>query len=627
MRILLITPPMVQVNAPYPATATLAGFLESHGHETIQADASLTLALRLFSQQGICAVRKALRRRTSSASVRHFSRHHQAYASTVGPVLRFLQGHDPSLALRIASRKFIPEGPRFAGLHHDPDNLTQVFGPLSTHDLAVHLASLYLDDLTDAIHDGVDPHFELARYAEKLSASASTFDAIATALDRRKPTLIDSQVDDIASELIQAHAPDLIGFTLPFPGNVYGAFRMARHIKELAPGTPIVMGGGYVNTELRQLSDPRVFDYADYITLDGGESPLLRIIEHLQHPSPRPTLERTFIRHNNKVRYVHKPEISNLKSQPSIPLFSPLPLGQYFSMMEVPNPMHRIWSCGRWNKLALAHGCYWHRCAFCDTQLDYIHRYQPSTVPALIGTIEDIIAQTGQTGFHFVDEAMPPALLRKLAEALIARSLQITWWGNIRFDKAFTPDLAALMGKSGCIAVTGGLEAATNRLLKVLDKGFTLDQVTRVTHTFSEAGIMVHAYLMYGCPSQTGQDTVDSLEYVRQLFEAGCIQSAYWHRFALTVHSPISTNPGRYGIRIPRMPRAPFARNEIPFVDAVACDHDALGKGLRKALYHYLHGTGYDLELQAWFDIPIPPPTLPTDFVAHACQAGPGLLN
>ncbi|MEI6564790.1 MAG: radical SAM protein [bacterium] len=629
MRILLLTPPMVQVNAPYPATAHLAGFLKNTRHTVCQADAALMLALRLFSRSGILKLTKAMSRRSRSRSVRHFIRHAPEYAATMDPAIRFLQGHDPTLALRIASRRFLPEGPRFTPLARLPVNTASPFGDGSTHDLAVYLASLYLDDVTDAIRDGVDSRFELARYAEKLAASAPSFDGIASAL-RRKPTLVDSMIDAITEELIRAHKPELVGMTLPFPGNVYGAFRMARYIKKQSPGTTVVMGGGYINTELRNLSEPRVFDYADFITLDDGERPLLRIIEHVENQKTpllnfhqrhqAPQFERTFFRNANRVCYVPSAPPASTPRLPlsnSTPLFSGLPLDRYFSMVELPNPMHKIWSCGRWNKLALAHGCYWQKCAFCDTALDTINRYSPTSPNVLIERIETIIQQTGQTGFHFVDEAMPPALIRSLAELLIDRGLKITWWGNIRFDKAFTPDLAALAAQAGCVAVTGGLEAATDRLLSLLDKGFQLEQVTRVTHTLSEAGIMVHAYLMYGCPSQTCQETVDSLEYVRQLFDAGYIQSAYWHRFALTIHSPIYRNPRRFGIRIPRLPKPVFARNEVPFVDSIDCDHDALGRGLRKALYSYLHGAGLDLDLQAWFDIPVPPPTLHTDFVTR----------
>jgi len=617
---------MVQINAPYPATAYLAGLLKPTENEVIQADAALMLALRLFSCSGLRQVAKAINPRTRSKSCRHFLRHYKNYIATIEPIIRFLQGKDPTLAWCIVSRQFIPEGPRFEALAEAHTHLAPTFGHMATHDLAVHLASLYIDDLTDAIHDGVDARFELAKYAEKLAASAPSFDGIASAL-RRKPTLVDSMIDGITNDLIRTHHPELVGLTLPFPGNVYAAFRIAKQIRKQVPALPIIMGGGYINTELRSLSDPRVFDYTDYITLDDGERPILRIIDHLKRqgtlltPQAKPHLERTYFREKNRVCFIPAGSSEGSPSPSAslavTPLYSGLPLDRYFSLIELPNPMHKIWSCGRWNKLTLAHGCYWHKCAFCDTSLDYIQRYHPTSPDILISQIEDIIQQTGQTGFHFVDEAMPPALLRKLAMKLIEHDIKITWWGNIRFDKAFTPELAALLAKSGCIAVTGGLEAATDRLLTLLNKGFGLDQVTRVTHALSEAGILVHAYLMYGCPSQTCQDTVDSLEYVRQLFDMGCIQSAYWHRFALTIHSPIYQDPRKFRIRIPRTLKSTFARNEVPFIDSVKCDHAALGRGLRKSLYNYLYSIGLDLDLQAWFDFPIPPTRLHTDFVAN----------
>jgi radical SAM superfamily enzyme YgiQ (UPF0313 family) len=618
---------MVQTNAPYPATPCLAGTLTPLGHDVAQADASLLLALRLFSRSGILALGRALRPRSRPACIRHFRQHLPAIADTVGPVIRFLQGQDPTLAHRIVTRQYLPEGPRFAAL--DPILAATAHSPLALHDFAVHLASLYLDDIADAIRAGIDPHFELARYGERLAVGAASFDALAKALRRRKLTVVETLIEAIARDLVTRHRPELVGFTVPFPGNLYAALRMARCIRTQAPGVPIVLGGGYANTELRELSEPRLFDYVDYVTLDDGATPLLRILEHISHSKlpllallstpgagDEPALERTFYRRDGRVRYV---AAAGTAAPPAphnaTPRLEDLPLGSYFPMAESVNPMHRLWSCGRWNKLMLAHGCYWRRCAFCDTRLDYIARYHPIPVPVLLEQIEDGIRQTGQTGFHFVDEAMPPALLRPLAEALLERELAITWWGNIRFDKAFTPELASLLARSGCVAVTGGLEAATDRLLTLMDKGFTLRQAARVLAAFADAGIMTHAYLMYGFPSQTEQDTVDALEYVRQLFEAGLLHSAYWHRFALTVHSPIYRDPSRFGIRV-IPPQGAFARNEVAFEEPIPRDHARLGQGLRKALYNYMHHTGLDLALSDWFEGPIPAPTPPTDFVA-----------
>ncbi len=632
MRILLVIPPMVQVNAPYAAAPVLAGFLKARGFDVAQVDASLELALALFSERGMAGMasevrRRFARRRRVPASVAHFRAHAAAYRGTVEPVIRFLQGRDPSLALRIAGRQFLPEGPRFAAAAGE---VNWAFGALGTHDLAVHLASLYLDDLADVIRQGVDRRFDLARYGEALAASAPTFDGLARAL-RRRPTLVDRLIDDIADGAVRTHAPDVVCLTLPFPGTVYGAFRMARRIKALRPQTVVVMGGGYASTELRGLADPRVFDDVDYVVLDDGETPLRRLLEHIQsrnlpllqmmdgtrpsHPSAR--LVRTFFRDGDRVVFADGPTVHGAahgnddSPGAAAPDYGGLPLGRYFAMAEMLNPMHRLWSSARWNKLMLAHGCYWHRCRFCDTNLDYIRRYRATPAAVLADHIEAIIRQTGQTGFHFIDEAAPPAVLQRLAEELVRRRLTITWWGNIRFEAAFSPELAQLLARSGCVAVTGGMEAASDRLLEVLDKGVTVAQASRVAHAFADAGVMVHAYLMYGCPTQTEQETVDGLEAVRRLFAEGALHSAYWHRFALTVHSAFYREARAFGLRVPRLPRATFARNEVPFRDSLNVDHDMLGRGLRKAVYNYMHGVGVEEDVRVWFERPVPAPRVP----------------
>jgi hypothetical protein len=145
-------------------------------------------------------------------------------------------------------------------------------------------------------------------------------------------------------------------------------------------------------------------------------------------------------------------------------------------------------------------------------------------------------------------------------------------------------------------------------------------QVAQVTKAFASAGVMVHAYLMFGFPSQTLQETVDSLERVRQLFLAGCIHSAFWHRFSVTVHSPIGRSPEKYGITL-RKPDSTFAQNDIPFTDAVDTDHDSLHFGLKKAVYNFMHGIGLEEDVRNWFEFTVPkakvPRTLIQSFLAE----------
>jgi hypothetical protein len=609
-RVLSIIPPMTQLNTPYPSTAYLTGFLRSHGVDAVQEDLALALVLSLLSHDGLLALRAciaALPQAQRSARVIAFDARFDDYLRTIEPVLAFLQGRDATLMHRIAGRALLPEGPRFEALdayvgQDGGDPLAWAFGALGTHDRARHLATLYLNDIADVLREAADPRFEFVRYAEQLAASQPRFEPLAEAL-AAPPTLVDRSLQQLTLRALARHAPTLVLLSVPFPGTVYAAFRIAQTIKSHDARIVTALGGGFVNTELRELSEARVFDHFDFVTLDAGEGPLLALLEHLAGRRSVSRLVRTFVRDPAtqavRLRNFVEPEVPF--AEVGTPTWDGLPLPSYLSLLDMLNPMHRLWSDGRWNKLTVALGCYWKKCSFCDVSLDYISRYEAAGATLLVDRIEAIVAETGQTGFHFVDEAAPPKSLKALAEELLRRRVSISWWGNIRFEKSFTPALCRLLADSGCIAISGGLEVASDRLLALMKKGVSVDQVARVTHAFAEAGVLVHAYLMYGFPTQTVHDTVDALEYVRQLFAAGCIQSGFFHRFACTVHSPVGRDPAAYGVTLQPLPPASFARNDVGFNDPTGVDHDVLGVVLKKALYNFMHGIGLEEDVRDWF--------------------------
>ncbi len=626
-KILFITPPFTQLNTPYPATAYLKGFLNTKGYPSAQADLGIEVILELFSKKGLkrlfdCGLRiadcdsppnpqSAIHNPQLSDNALRIIALQADYLATINPVIAFLQNKNPTLAHSICDRSYLPEASRFDNL----EDLEWAFGTMGTHDKARHFATLYLEDLGDLIKEAVDPHFGFSRYAERLGSTASSFDEM-----ERELQAPDSLVAIILKEVLAKHIaeqkPDIICLSVPFPGNVYGAFKCGQFVKEFHPNIKLIMGGGYANTELRSLADTRIFNYLDYICLDDGELPLLNLIEHIEGKKDTLDLKRTYSLLNGVVCYHNtSTELDIPQRETGTPDYSHLPLHDYLSVIEIVNPMHRLWSDGRWNKLTLAHGCYWGKCSFCDVTLDYIQRYEPLTPALLCDRIEAIIAQTGQTGFHFVDEAAPPALMRDLALEILRRRLTVTWWTNIRFEKSFTADLCRLLKASGCIAVSGGLEVASDRLLERMKKGVTVAQVARVAQHFTEAGIMVHAYLMYGFPTQTAQETIDSLEMVRQLFEAGVVQSGFWHRFAMTAHSPVGLDPAAYGVTETGPSFAGFADNDRWHDDPTGTDHDLFAEGLRKSLFNYMHGVCFDFRLADWFDFKTPKPSVSKTFI------------
>jgi len=627
--ILLITPPFTQLNTPYPATPYLKGFLNTKGIDCYQIDLGIEVINQLFTKHflNILFEEAFLNKTILSENSKRIYALKNEYLKTIEPVIQFLQGKNPTLGREICAGKFLPQASRFDVI----DDLEWAFGIMGMQDKAKHLATLYLEDLSDFIVECVDEHFGFSRYAERLGRSANSFDELFDYL--QKPlSIIENLTIDILKNHIEKFQPKFICFSVPFPGNLTAAFRCCQFIKEHYSSIKTAMGGGFANTELRSITETKVFHFFDFITLDDGELPIEILIENVLNNDPKSPnyqlLKRTFLLENGKVVF-NNFSLRNDYKQLNVgtPDYSDLLLDQYISVIEVANPMHSLWSDGRWNKLTMAHGCYWGKCTFCDTSLDYIKLYEPIAAKTLVDKMEQLIAQTGENGFHFVDEAAPPALMRDVALEILNRNLVVTWWTNIRFEKSFTKDLCSLLKASGCVAVSGGLEVASDRLLALIQKGVTVEQVAQVTHHFTEAGIMVHAYLMYGYPTQTEQETIDSLEMVRQLFEFGVIQSGFWHQFALTAHSPIGLEPEKYKI-VPDIQPITFANNDVQFKDKTGINHEKYSFGLKKSLYNFMHGICFELPLQDWFDnFRIPKTKIPKDFIRNCIASNDTLIT
>jgi radical SAM superfamily enzyme YgiQ (UPF0313 family) len=611
--VLLITPPFTQLNTPYPATAYLKGFLNTKQVSSYQIDLGLEVILKLFSKQGLEQVFANTNTNMLNENTKHIYTLQSNYINTIDEVIAFLQGQNTTLAYTIVAGNYLPQASRFATVQ----DYEYAFGNMGIQDKAKYMATLYLEDIGDYIQQHIDKHFGFSRYADKLARCANTFDELFTEL-LATPTYIDEITFSILKKHIEKNKPKLIAFTAPFPGNVYSAFACGKFIKQFAPNIKIAFGGGFANTELRHLADDRVFQFVDFITLDDGEQPLEQLLNFINNTTSINELKRTFLAQYNGVQFYNNANCADYKqAEVGTPDYTDLLLDKYIAVVEVLNPMHSLWSNGRWNKLTMAHGCYWGKCTFCDTSLPYIGNYEPIAASLLVDRMVAIIKQTGTNGFHFVDEAAPPALMAALAAEIIKRKLTVSWWTNVRFEKNFTQHLCLLLRESGCIGVSGGLEVASDRLLKLIDKGISIEQVSHVNKHFIQAGIMVHAYLMYGYPTQTVQETIDSLEVVRQMFEQGVLQSAFWHQFALTVHSPISKEPNKYGIHIPAINKGTFANNDLEYTDSNKVNHEQFSFGLTKSLFNYMQNVGLDKPLQTWFDNKIPNTTIDKNLIKN----------
>jgi len=376
-----------------------------------------------------------------------------------------------------------------------------------------------------------------------------------------------------------------------------------------------------VNTELRDCRDEGLFAYIDHLSFDRGYGAYADWFRQ-----NCPAGDGTFPR-----RAFCPPDLAEFErivTASVVPDYSDVELAAYPRLADTPNPMHRLWSDGAWLKVMLAHGCYWHRCSFCDVTLDYIHGFRPVDVAALHAGLTAQADSSGVRGVHFVDEAAPPRSLRDFA--LLNRTVDrpLSFWGNIRFERAFSSDLAEFLSSGGLVAVSGGIEIASEEGFKAVDKGIDLENLVGTCAAFKEAGVLVHAYLIYGYWNEDAQGVVDAAETMRQLFAAGLVDSAFWHKFVLTRHSRAYDEWKRGLHRDGPKPLIPLARDGgDPETPAAFANNDLSFRGeedskrysapLEEALTAWMAGEGLSRSVRKWFPFPVPAPRVAPDTVAR----------
>ena len=622
-RTLLVVTPFCSPNFAYPAPAYLARYLRKNGCEVAQADLSLETLLALFSRGGLERVFAAAEARIDflPPPARRVVEMKDQYLATVGTVITYLQGRDSSLAFRLCHRDFLPRGENFHNAHM-LDYYDGTGNTIPIHDRAKYVGTLFLYDIAALVRQSIFPYFQITlqdRFHDDFVHWCATFDRMRTELDR-PPNAVDQFLIESLDRHLEEFQPDLVAVTVPFARNLYWALRIGKRVKQWNPKAIVAAGGGLFNTSMRKPTEPRMFEYVDFLSLDDGERPLLNLIEYLEGERRIDQLKRTFYMRDNWIQYSDGSGDRDASHESAgAPDYTGYRIKDYFTPLETFNVNQRLYSEGWWNKLTMAHGCYWKKCSFCDIHLSYIGDYETASVRNLVDKVQECIAQTGHTGFHFVDEALPPKIMRDFALELLRRGLKISWHGMLRFDKAFNPDLCRLLAESGLVAVFGGLEVASDRLLKLMKKGTTVEQVASVSKNFQEAGIRVHAYIMYGFPTQTAQETIDALDVVRQLFLNGLITSASWAKFGVTPHSPIGRTPSEYGVELLPTPKDAFIEQVITHWDP-ANDHSRFTYGLETALGCLGLGSHHLTPSETWFEFPVPPVSIDRELLAKALQ-------
>lgn len=662
MKVLLIQPPLVQLNSPYPSGAYLSAFFKEMGCQARWLDLSISLFYKIFSSKGLQKLfaltsEKALQLadKAERAGDEGTSFNLRRYVSSADLWIKWIDGITG--ILRGANREkeheflFSPYAPRGNRM----ENFIGGLGREPTVDDVRFLCSYALADLADYITAVFDENFSLVRYAESLTVDESSFSDIEKKVD--SPVMkefygevLEEKLGEWSASFLGDNATSggekfLVGISVPFAGTFMSALYTARFIKQkFGSRAYVVLGGGFVNTELREVSEPRLYNYIDAISYDRGYGGFYEFLKRVEGNADAGEVGTSIYKFRQffSDRVIEPDwrgsketvEIENNFTREIVPDFSDIDFSLYPRLCDDKNPMQRMWSDGSWIKAYLAHGCYWHKCAFCDTQLDYVCGYQMTDVEKLYQRLAETARQKKLYGLHFVDEALPPTALKKFAllnagvsgtaagEGGIAIRQPLYYWGNVRFEKSFTYDLAALLSYGGLGGVSAGLEVATGDGLKNINKGTDIDSIVSACAAFKENGILVHAYMIYGFWNDTAQNIINSMETLRQFFAAGLLDSAFWHKFILTKNSRVMEewNKGVHPELKPIFPQGKsiFAGNCLHFEGEKR--FAKWGAALDNALTAWMHGKKLEMPVRKWFDFEVPNPSVPKDLIERAIE-------
>jgi len=638
--VLIIQPPIVQLNTAYPSGAYLSAFFKSLGHKTRWLDLSLELYYAIFSRAGLTklfslcaenALKLADQAEKSGDEATAFNlRRYVAQKDLWIEWIDFI-----TAILRPGSRENISSGyenaHRFVfGAHVPRGSRMETYLANLNHDLttddARSLASFALADLADFITIAFDKNFSLVRYAESLTVSESSFEQVEKGADS---PILKEFYEPLLENLFSKEEKLLVLISIPFAGTFAAALATGRFFKKhFGDSVYVCFGGGFVNTELRETTEKALSKYCDAISYDRGyasykallntspaeNSPIFKLRQFTKNGIVLPLEDENSPEYKDALLY-EKEVTSTL-----IPDFSDIDFSQYPRLIDDTNPMHRLWSDGSWIKAYMAHGCYWHKCAFCDVTLDYVKGYCPTNIHNLYEGLLSQCKEKGVYGIHFVDEAMPPAMMIQFARENISHGSPITWWGNVRFEKSFIRDVADFLAYGGLIGVSAGLESATGNGLNAIHKGTDLESIVGACCAFKEAGILVHAYMIYGYWWEKEQDLINSMETLRQFYANGLLDSCFWHKFVLTRHSRVykEWTEGKIQDLKPIDPQekqnAPlFAKNGLHFEGEKKSQK--YGAFLDFSLNQWMHGEDLEKPVQKWFDFQVQRPTVPKDFI------------
>ena len=294
----------------------------------------------------------------------------------------------------------------------------------------------------------------------------------------------------------------LVAISISFAKQMLPAIQLAKMIKEKYPSIFVQLGGSLM-AHLKAEKFGPLFQYCDAIVQKEGEMPLYNTLKKIRLGEKLDAKDGViFLDDSYNIVFPEDTQSIDVTKEKT-PDFSALNFKDYL----VPFPVI---------PLQIGRSCYWGKCSFCCLNIAFSHKNLWRTALQIVSFVEEIVERYHVNTFEFVDDAIPPLLAGKIADLLLSKGLSVRWFSYARFDAGFTKELLQKMQNAGCVGLKFGLESASPRVLKLMNKGIDLQNVQRIITDALASGMHCQVGFFVGFPTETELDRAITVDFLRQ---------------------------------------------------------------------------------------------------------------
>jgi len=303
-------------------------------------------------------------------------------------------------------------------------------------------------------------------------------------------------------KIIAQENPDIVGittmtFTLP------DVVKTIKKIKQVNKKIKIILGGAHVHIYSKETIKLKGVDFC---VLGEGEKPLKELLDNINNIKKLCNIKGIVFKDKNKIINTGpSPFIQNLNILP-FPARYLTPYKEYSSVLAKKFPV---------TTMITSRGCPFN-CLFCDRP-HMGNVFRARSADNVVDEMEEC-SKMGIKEIFIYDDTFSVDRQRVLdiCSKMIKRKINIVWDIRTRVDTVNEEMLKALK-KAGCQRIHYGVEAGTEKILKVLRKGITLEQVKNAFYWTKKAKIQILAYFMIGSPTETKEDILKTIKLAKKL--------------------------------------------------------------------------------------------------------------